>query len=65
VGLAKPEPAIFRLTLNRLGLLPHAVLFVDDLARNTRAAEALCIPAVVFTTASALREVLSSRGILD
>jgi epoxide hydrolase-like predicted phosphatase len=65
VGLAKPEPAIFRLALDRLGLQPHEVLFVDDLARNTQAAETLGIPSIVFTSVAALHHELRKRGILD
>lgn len=30
VGLAKPDPAIFRLTEDRLGVRPHEVVFLDD-----------------------------------
>lgn len=30
VGLAKPDPAIFRLAARRLGVAPEACAFVDD-----------------------------------
>ena len=30
VGLAKPDPAIYRLALNRLGFEAHEVIFIDD-----------------------------------
>ena len=64
VGLAKPEPAIYRLTLERLGLPPEEVLFVDDLNRNTLAAEALGIHCIVFQSPAQLRAELKRRGIL-
>ena len=37
-GLMKPDPAIYQLTLNRLGVLAHAAVFIDDLAANVQAA---------------------------
>lgn len=40
VGLRKPEPAIFGLTSQRLGLPPQACVMVDDLAHNVRASVA-------------------------
>jgi putative hydrolase of the HAD superfamily len=64
VGLAKPEPAIYHLTLERLELPPEAALFVDDLSRNTKAAEALGMPSCRFTTPEALRLELEARGLL-
>jgi putative hydrolase of the HAD superfamily len=41
VGLRKPDPAIYRLAAERLGLPPEQVVFVDDLAPNVRAAVAV------------------------
>lgn len=64
VGIAKPDPAIYRITLERLELKPEETLFVDDLERNTSVAEKLGIPTIVFTTAEALRAELRERGIL-
>lgn len=65
VGLAKPNPAIYQLVLDRLALPPEATLFVDDLSRNTEAAEALGIPSILFATPEALRDELVRRGLLD
>ena len=48
VGMRKPEPAIYELTLDRLGLPAAACLFIDDLEVNCQAAEALGITAVRF-----------------
>jgi epoxide hydrolase-like predicted phosphatase len=63
-GMAKPEPEIYQITLDRLGVEPHEALFIDDLPRNTLAAEALGINAIVFTTPAQLRVELAQRGIL-
>lgn len=47
VGCAKPEPEIYRLACERLGLPPEACVFVDDHEPNVRAAEALGLRAVL------------------
>jgi putative hydrolase of the HAD superfamily len=41
VGLRKPEPAIYRLTAERLGLPPEQCVFVDDLRPNVQGASAV------------------------
>jgi putative hydrolase of the HAD superfamily len=41
VGVQKPDPAIYHVTLERLGLAPQETIFVDDFARNIEAAQAL------------------------
>lgn len=46
-GIAKPDPAIYRLTLDRLGLPGEACVFVDDHPRNLPPAEALGITTVL------------------
>lgn len=38
VGLRKPDPRIYALAADRLGLPPAAIVFVDDLGPNVRAA---------------------------
>lgn len=40
VGMAKPEPGIYALACDRLGLPPAACVFVDDYEPNVRAAAA-------------------------
>jgi putative hydrolase of the HAD superfamily len=41
VGLRKPDPDVFRMASERLGLAPEECVFVDDLASNVAAAEAV------------------------
>ena len=50
VGMRKPEPAIYELTVERLGdgLRPQDCLFLDDLEPNCDAARALGMTAVRF-----------------
>jgi putative hydrolase of the HAD superfamily len=47
-GVAKPEPAIYRLAAERLALPPEACVFVDDHEPNVRAAEAVGMRGVLF-----------------
>jgi putative hydrolase of the HAD superfamily len=62
VGLRKPDPAIFELTLERLGgIAPQRCVFVDDLDVNCEAARALGMAAVRFENAEqAIPEVESA-----
>ena len=48
VGMAKPEPGIYRLAADRVGLPPDACLFVDDYERNIEGAEAAGMRALLY-----------------
>ena len=63
-GMTKPDPAIFRLLLDRFGLDPAAAVFVDDSEANVAAARGLGIDAVRFTGPERLRRELSARRML-
>ena len=62
VGLHKPQPEIYRLAADRLGLEPEACVFVDDLRENVRGAEAVGMTAVLHrdpeATVARLEELL-------
>ena len=62
VGLRKPDPAIFELTLERLGgVSPQRCVFLDDLDVNCEAARTLGMAAVRFANAEqAIAEVESA-----
>jgi epoxide hydrolase-like predicted phosphatase len=48
VGVRKPDPRIFELTLERLGgIAPAEALFLDDAASNVEAAQRLGIRSVL------------------
>lgn len=47
VGLVKPDPAIYRLALKRLGATAVSTLFIDDLPENVEAAQSLGISGIV------------------
>jgi len=48
VGLAKPDPAVFRLACERLGLAPAECVFVDDYEVNVDAAREVGMRALLF-----------------
>lgn len=54
VGLAKPDPRIYRLCLDRLGLPAPATLFVDDRADNIEGAARVGLRTLQFDGADAL-----------
>ena len=64
VGLAKPDPAIYQLALERLGTPPEATVFVDDYEPNVTAAAALGIRAVHFVGYEALIPALQEQGVV-
>jgi putative hydrolase of the HAD superfamily len=47
VGMRKPDPAIYELAAERLGLAPGACVFVDDLPGNLKPARALGMATVL------------------
>jgi putative hydrolase of the HAD superfamily len=58
VGTRKPEPEIYALTLERLGLPAAACVFVDDLEPNVEAARDAGMEGIVFRdTAQAIAEL--------
>jgi 2-haloacid dehalogenase len=62
--MIKPDPALFRLFLDRFGLDPEATVFVDDSEANVAAARQLGLDAVSFTDPTQLRHDLIARGLL-
>jgi epoxide hydrolase-like predicted phosphatase len=62
-GLAKPDPAIYRLALERLEAAPEATIFIDDYEPNVAAAAALGIHGIHFAGYEALLAALQQRGV--
>jgi epoxide hydrolase-like predicted phosphatase len=63
VGTRKPEPRIFEITLERLGVGAHSTLFVDDLEVNCDAARELGMRVVWFReTEQAINEIEAALG---
>jgi 2-haloacid dehalogenase len=62
--LAKPDPAIYQVLVDRFSVEPARTFFTDDLQRNVDAARAVGLDAELFTGAARLREQLTAREVL-
>ena len=62
--MRKPFPEFYQLILDRYQLVPEETLFIDDNVRNVKAAEALGIKAIAFTSAGQLKKDLKKSGVL-
>ena len=62
--LIKPDPRIYRLLVERHGLRPEDIVYIDDNVRNAAAATALGMHGIHFTGPPALRQELVSLGLL-
>ena len=56
--VAKPDPRIFRILLERYHITPSDAVFIDDNKPNTDAARALGLQTILFQSAEQLRESL-------
>ncbi len=63
LGIAKPDPAIYRHTIAKLGVQPEETLFIDDKLLNIEAARALGMPAIQFFSVDRLRADLIGLGL--
>ena len=63
-GLAKPDPRLFQLLLQRHSVDPSRAAYVDDRQDNAATAAALGMTAVVFTDPDSLRTDLTRLGLL-
>jgi 2-haloacid dehalogenase len=61
--VTKPDPRIFRTTIDRHALEPARTAYVDDSAANVAAAGDLGFRAIQFTTARPLRRALVGLGL--
>jgi 2-haloacid dehalogenase len=62
--VAKPDPRIFELLLERFGLNASSTLFIDDKALNVAAARGVGMPAIEFESPEHLRRELEHAGLL-
>ena len=63
-GITKPDPAIFQLAIDRLGVKPEETIFTDDVAKYTTSASQLGIHTHTFTTPTLFREYLRKMSVL-
>ena len=64
LGIAKPDPAIYRYTCEKVAVAPGDALFLDDKPENIAAAESVGMQAILFTDVEALQAELDRRGLL-
>lgn len=62
--MMKPDPAIYRLAIERFGIDPAGALFIDDVAANIAGAESVGIAGHQFVDAAMLERELAARGFL-
>ena len=65
LGIAKPDPAIYHFTCDKLGVRPGDALFLDDKIENVRAATELGLQALQYRSIEQLRDDLATRNFLD
>ncbi|MCA0253462.1 MAG: HAD-IA family hydrolase [Actinobacteria bacterium] len=63
-GVVKPDPAIYRLACERLGVSLDRAVFIDDTAANAIAASEIGMTGLHFTSAERLRTDLVELGLL-
>lgn len=63
--LMKPDPAIYRLAIDRFGIDPAGALFIDDVAANVAGAESVGIAGHRFVDAETLARDLVAQGYLS
>jgi putative hydrolase of the HAD superfamily len=62
VGARKPEPAIYEITRERLGVDHEDIFFVDDIGQNLKAARTLGWQTLLFTEAATALPVIDTLG---
>lgn len=63
LGIAKPDPAIYRHTLDQLGTRPEETLFIDDKIENVEGARALGIVSIHYDGVERLRADMITLGL--
>ncbi len=61
--IVKPDPAIYRVLLERNALAAEDCVFIDDSEKNVAGARSVGMDAIHFTGPEALRDALAERGI--
>jgi putative hydrolase of the HAD superfamily len=65
LGIAKPDPAIYTYTCEKLGVAPSEALFLDDKAENIRGAEAVGLAGIQFKNIEQLQQELERQSLLE
>lgn len=62
IRATKPDPAIYRHSLQQLGVDAGAALFLDDRQTNVKGAQAIGMQGLLYSTPARLREDLKARA---
>ena len=62
--ILKPDPRAYRMAVERLGVVPDAIVFVDDQLRNVSGAERAGLLGIHFDVCNAAKSVMAVRGAL-
>jgi putative hydrolase of the HAD superfamily len=65
LGIAKPDPAIYLHTCEKLDVTPQETIFLDDKTENIDSANSVGLHGILFTTVEQLRHDLAARGFLS
>lgn len=65
VKIAKPDPRIYTLLLERNGLKAGDCLYIDDSKENVRGARQVGLQAIEYQSSAQVRQILASQGLLD
>jgi epoxide hydrolase-like predicted phosphatase len=63
VGIVKPDPRIYQLALDGLGVLPNEAVFIDDFEENIEGARAVGMQVILFRDSK--QTILDLRKFLD
>lgn len=63
LGRAKPDKAYYRVVLEKLGIKPRDLVFIDNIKENVKSAEELGINSIHFRSPSQLKRRLAEIGI--
>ena len=64
LGCLKPEPAIYRIAIDRAGVRPEEIFFADDRPENVEAARQVGIVATCFQSEQQLKLALDQAGVV-
>ncbi|MGV1037963.1 MAG: HAD family hydrolase [Candidatus Nanopelagicales bacterium] len=62
--VVKPDPAIYRILMQRYAVVPERAVFIDDRAQNIQAARELGFHGIEFVDSAELRRSLIALGVL-
>lgn len=65
LGVAKPDPEVFRVVVERLGVVPDDCLLIDDTEGHVRAAAGAGLRTHHHTSAASLRAALDDHDLLE